>query len=80
MERAVAKILKMKKALPTIKIVEHRNILLNVTSSVEFISISSMNVPQMGKQNPEHKGFLIFSFSMVICCCIKHIFDCSNTK
>ena len=78
--RVAAKILKTGKTSLTTKIVEHRNILPNVAGSVEYISILSMNVPQTGKQNHEHKEFLISSFLLVLCFYRKHLYDCPNTK
>lgn len=44
-ERVAAKILKTERFPLTTQIVEHRNILPNIASSVEYISILSMNVP-----------------------------------
>lgn len=80
METTTVESLKIRKPFPIIKIVEHRNTLSNATSSAKHISILSMNVPPMGKQNPEHKGFLNSSFFLVICFCMKYLFDCPNIK
>ena len=79
-ERVAAKILKTGKISLTTQIVEHRNILPNIASSVEYISILSMNVPQTGKQNHERKEFLISSLLLVICFYRKHLYDCPNTN